>query len=159
MSRTFHAAIVLLGPLFAASVAAAQPALKMMIPANPGGWNQTGRQLAAAMQSATLVNAVQFENKGGAAGTVGLAQFVSAAMALSVGFAALLAHFAGVVVGTMVRATALGGIAEMCITGKVVRLGVPLVAGARVARVAVLVTITAPVFRVSRALRRRLVTK
>ena len=36
-----------------ATLAAAQPALKMMIPANPGGgWDQTGRSLAAAMQSA-----------------------------------------------------------------------------------------------------------
>src|SRR3954468_6590706 len=63
--------------LFSA-LAAAQPALKMMIPANPGGgWDQTGRSLAAAMQSAKLVSSVQFDNKGGAAGTIGLAQFVN----------------------------------------------------------------------------------
>ena len=56
----------------------AQPALKMMIPANPGGgWDQTGRHLAAAMQSAKLVSSVQFENKGGAGGTIGLAQFIN----------------------------------------------------------------------------------
>jgi putative tricarboxylic transport membrane protein len=61
-----------------AGSAAAQPALKMMIPANPGGgWDQTGRQLAAAMQSAKLVSGVQFDNKGGAAGTIGLAQFIN----------------------------------------------------------------------------------
>jgi len=72
--------------LFAAALAlsagavAAQPALKMMIPANPGGgWDQTGRNLAAAMQSAKLVSGVQFDNKGGAAGTIGLAQFVNSA--------------------------------------------------------------------------------
>jgi len=58
--------------------ASAQPALKMMIPANPGGgWDQTGRNLAAAMQSAKLVSSVQFENKGGAGGTIGLAQFIN----------------------------------------------------------------------------------
>ena len=52
----------------------------MMIPANPGGgWDQTGRNLAAAMQSAKLVSGVQFDNKGGAAGTIGLAQFVNSA--------------------------------------------------------------------------------
>jgi putative tricarboxylic transport membrane protein len=52
--------------------------LKMMIPANPGGgWDQTGRSLAAAMQSAKVVQSVQFENKGGAAGTPGLAQFIN----------------------------------------------------------------------------------
>lgn len=61
-----------------AFAAAAQPALKMMIPANPGGgWDQTGRNLAAAMQSAHLVSSVQFDNKGGAAGAIGLAQFVN----------------------------------------------------------------------------------
>jgi putative tricarboxylic transport membrane protein len=58
--------------------ALAQPSLKMMIPANPGGgWDQTGRSLAAAMQSAKLVSSVQFENKGGAAGIIGLAQFAN----------------------------------------------------------------------------------
>ena len=58
----------------------AQPSLKMMIPANPGGgWDQTGRSLAAAMQSAKLVSSVQFDNKGGAAGIIGLAQFVNSA--------------------------------------------------------------------------------
>ena len=54
--------------------------LKMLIPANPGGgWDQTGRALAAAMQAAKSVGSVQFDNKGGAAGTIGLAQFVNAA--------------------------------------------------------------------------------
>ena len=68
--------------VFSASVVAfaahAQPTLKMMIPANPGGgWDQTGRNLAAAMQSAKLVSSVQFDNKGGAGGTIGLAQFIN----------------------------------------------------------------------------------
>ncbi|MBI1943874.1 MAG: tripartite tricarboxylate transporter substrate binding protein [Betaproteobacteria bacterium] len=66
--------------LLFAGTAAAQPSLKMMIPANPGGgWDQTGRNLAAAMQSAKLVSSVQFDNKGGAAGTIGLAQFANSA--------------------------------------------------------------------------------
>ncbi len=73
----FIAAMALAG---ASALVAAQPALKMMIPANPGGgWDQTGRSLAAAMQSAKLVSGVQFDNKGGAAGTIGLAQFVNSA--------------------------------------------------------------------------------
>jgi putative tricarboxylic transport membrane protein len=55
-------------------------AVKMMIPANPGGgWDQTGRALGAAMQSAKVAQSVQFDNKGGAAGTIGLAQFVNSA--------------------------------------------------------------------------------
>jgi putative tricarboxylic transport membrane protein len=69
-----------LAALVMAFTAQAQPSLKMMIPANPGGgWDQTGRNLAAAMQSAKLVSSVQFENKGGAGGTIGLAQFVNSA--------------------------------------------------------------------------------
>ncbi|NLD55891.1 MAG: tripartite tricarboxylate transporter substrate binding protein [Burkholderiaceae bacterium] len=52
--------------------------LKMMIPANPGGgWDQTGRNLAVAMQEAGVISGAQFENKGGAGGTLGLAQFVN----------------------------------------------------------------------------------
>jgi len=63
-----------------AAQAQAISSMKMMIPANPGGgWDQTGRALAAAMQSAKAVQSVQFENKGGAAGTIGLAQFVNSA--------------------------------------------------------------------------------
>jgi putative tricarboxylic transport membrane protein len=55
-------------------------AVKMMIPANPGGgWDQTGRALGAAMQAAKVAQSVQFDNKGGAAGTIGLAQFVNSA--------------------------------------------------------------------------------
>jgi putative tricarboxylic transport membrane protein len=69
-----------LAALVFSTTALAQPTLKMMIPANPGGgWDQTGRSLAAAMQSAKLVSGVQFDNKGGAAGTIGLAQFVNSA--------------------------------------------------------------------------------
>lgn len=69
-----------LAALLFAGAASAQPSLKIMIPANPGGgWDQTGRNLAVAMQSAKLASSVQFENKGGAAGTIGLAQFVNSA--------------------------------------------------------------------------------
>jgi putative tricarboxylic transport membrane protein len=53
--------------------------LKMMIPANPGGgWDTTGRALGKALQDAGTAAAVTFENKGGAAGAIGLAQFVNA---------------------------------------------------------------------------------
>jgi putative tricarboxylic transport membrane protein len=67
-------------PAMRSAQAQAAPSLKMMIPANPGGgWDQTGRSLAAAMQSAKVAQSVQFDNKGGAAGTIGLAQFVNGA--------------------------------------------------------------------------------
>jgi len=53
--------------------------LKMMIPANPGGgWDSTGRALGKALQDAGVASAVTYENKGGAAGAIGLAQFVNA---------------------------------------------------------------------------------
>jgi putative tricarboxylic transport membrane protein len=54
--------------------------LKMMIPANPGGgWDLTGRALGKALQDAGVASAVTYENKGGAAGAIGLAQFYNAA--------------------------------------------------------------------------------
>ncbi len=57
---------------------AAAENIKMMIPANPGGgWDSTGRALGKALQEAGA-SAVNFENKGGAAGALGLAQFVNA---------------------------------------------------------------------------------
>jgi uncharacterized membrane protein AbrB (regulator of aidB expression) len=46
-----------------------------------------------------------------------------------------------------------GGIAEMCITAKVLQLGVPLVTAAQVARVLVLITTTGPGFRMLRGFR------
>lgn len=52
----------------------------------------------------------------------------------------------------MVLATAPGGIAEMCITAKVLQLGVPLVTAAHVTRVLILVTTTAPRFRLAKRL-------
>ena len=53
--------------------------MKMMIPANPGGgWDSTGRALGKALQDAGVASSVTFENKGGAAGAIGLAQFFNA---------------------------------------------------------------------------------
>jgi len=59
----------------------------------------------------------------------------------------LLARLGGLAFPTMVLATAPGGIAEMCITAKVLQLGVPLVTAAHVSRVLILVTTAAPLFR------------
>ena len=53
--------------------------VKMMIPANPGGgWDGTGRAFGKAMLDAKVVDTIQYDNKGGAAGVIGLAQFVNA---------------------------------------------------------------------------------
>jgi putative tricarboxylic transport membrane protein len=52
--------------------------VKMMIPANPGGgWDATGRALGKALQDSGAASSVNYDNKGGAAGAIGLAQFVN----------------------------------------------------------------------------------
>lgn len=54
--------------------------VKMMIPANPGGgWDGTGRALGEALRDAGVAASVTYENKGGAAGAIGLAQFYNSA--------------------------------------------------------------------------------
>jgi putative tricarboxylic transport membrane protein len=64
--------------LIASSPALALDSLKILVPAAPGGgWDQTGRALQAAMQSDNIVKKITVDNKGGAGGTIGLAQFVS----------------------------------------------------------------------------------
>ena len=71
--------------MFALAAAGALPlrslaatTLKMMIPANPGGgWDTTGRALGKALQDAGVASSVTYENKGGAAGALGLARALS----------------------------------------------------------------------------------
>ena len=71
------AALAVTGGLPLSALAATN--IKMMIPANPGGgWDSTGRALGRALQDAKVADTVTFENKGGAAGALGLAQFVNA---------------------------------------------------------------------------------
>ncbi len=54
--------------------------LKMLIPANPGGgWDSTGRALGKALLDAKQAATVNYENKGGAAGALGLAPFLVSA--------------------------------------------------------------------------------
>jgi membrane AbrB-like protein len=78
------------------------------------------------------------------------------AIALSALFGWGVALTGAVSTPTMVLATAPGGMAEMCITAKVLQLGVPLVTAAHVTRVIILVTTTGPIFRLARHMRRRL---
>ena len=79
MSVTFRARLALATAALAVVLpAAAVDSVKMMIPANPGGgWDTTGRELGKAMTSSGAVKNIQYDNKGGAAGTIGLAQFVN----------------------------------------------------------------------------------
>lgn len=70
------AALAAVGGLPLTAQAAAN--IKMMIPANPGGgWDTTGRALGKALIEAKGADTVSFENKGGAAGALGLAQFIN----------------------------------------------------------------------------------
>jgi putative tricarboxylic transport membrane protein len=76
--RTIVAGALALGLSLTAGAAAADTA-NVMIPAGPGGgWDTTGRQaLQALADSGAFTDGANFTNKGGAAGTVGLAEFVN----------------------------------------------------------------------------------
>ncbi|AKJ28624.1 Bug family tripartite tricarboxylate transporter substrate binding protein [Caldimonas brevitalea] len=87
MRRTFlqRLALCAVSAVFGSSAALtstaaqAQDSFKIMIGANPGGgYDQTGRGLGKALQEAKAASSVTYENKGGAGGTIGLAQFVNA---------------------------------------------------------------------------------
>ncbi|WP_071058437.1 tripartite tricarboxylate transporter substrate binding protein [Pelistega sp. MC2] len=67
--------VALTASIFCASAAIAQ--VNVMLPANPGGgWDGTGRQAFAALNKAGIyTGSVNFSNKGGAGGTIGLAEF------------------------------------------------------------------------------------
>ncbi|MGA8786147.1 MAG: tripartite tricarboxylate transporter substrate-binding protein, partial [Polaromonas sp.] len=70
------AALAAAGALPLPALAAAN--VKMMIPANPGGgWDTTGRALGKALMDSGAAATVTYDNKGGAAGALGLAQFVN----------------------------------------------------------------------------------
>jgi membrane AbrB-like protein len=81
---------------------------------------------------------------------------VLVAMLVSAGFGWAIGTLAGLPVPGMVLAMAPGGIAEMCITAKVLQLSVPLVTAAHGVRVLVLIVSTGPAFRVARAVHARL---
>jgi putative tricarboxylic transport membrane protein len=64
----------------AASSAFAQPELKIMAPAGPGGgWDSAARSIQQVLTQTGLAKSVQVVNVTGAGGTVGLAQFVNQA--------------------------------------------------------------------------------
>jgi membrane AbrB-like protein len=74
---------------------------------------------------------------------------VSCVLAIGLSFllALLLAALASPPLATLALATAPGGVSEMCITAKVLQLGVPLVTATHVLRVVVLTLGAAPAFR------------
>ena len=86
----------------------------------------------------------------------GVVASVMVALAASAGVAAAVSAAFGLPAASLVLAMAPGGIAEMCITAKVLQLGVPLVTATQVARVFVLLATTGAGFRLTRHLARRL---
>lgn len=80
---------------------------------------------------------------------------IALALGLAALFGAALSFLSGLPLASVVLATAPGGIAEMCITAKVLQLGVPLVTAAHVTRVVLLLSTTAFTFRLVRHLVRR----
>jgi len=88
--------------ILAASLAPVHAAenFKVMIGANPGGgYDQAGRGIGKALQEAGVAGSVTYENKGGAGGTIGLAQFVNS----SKGDPNALVVVGGVMVGAIVQ--------------------------------------------------------
>lgn len=87
----------------------------------------------------------------------GLGRYAGAALAsiffallLAAAFGAAAAWVSGLPAPSLILATAPGGIAEMCVTAKVLQLGVPLVTAAHVTRVLILINATAPLYRLVR---------
>lgn len=70
-----------------------------------------------------------------------------AMIVLSAGFAWLLARLVGLHPATVLLATSPGGIAEMCITAKVLQFGVPVVTAFHVVRYVAVLLLTGPLFR------------
>ncbi|MBC7468869.1 MAG: AbrB family transcriptional regulator [Ramlibacter sp.] len=68
-------------------------------------------------------------------------------IALSAGFAALLAWKTGLHAATMILGTSPGGITEMAITAKVLQLGVPMVTALQVCRLVAVLILVGPLFR------------
>jgi len=78
LMRSLLASIVA-AALSLGGVAHAAENFKIMIGANPGGgYDQTGRGIGKALQESGAAASVTYENKGGAGGTIGLAQFANA---------------------------------------------------------------------------------
>jgi membrane AbrB-like protein len=92
----------------------------------------------------------------------GLGRYASAVLAsivisilLAAALSVVLARFSGLPAASLMLAIAPGGIAEMCITAKVLQLGVPLVTAAHVTRVLILINATAPVYRIAKYFAKR----
>ena len=80
-------------------------------------------------------------------------------LCLSVIMGLLIAWLIGATAPTMVLATAPGGLSEMCITAKILKLGVPLITSFQVTRLAIVVTCSLPTWRFLQAIKRKMNTR
>jgi uncharacterized protein len=139
----------LLGPLGVAIALTSAEAYWSNVPSafTAGGQVLLGCHLGSRFDRASIRSAPRY--------VVAVGVTIIGALALSAAFAVGLARLSDVAAPTMVLATAPGGIAEMCITANALQLGVPLVTAAHITRVIILVTTTAPLFRLVRLMIRR----
>ena len=86
---------------------------------------------------------------------VGIVVSASLTTCLSLAMGLVIAALTVQRMATMVLATAPGGLSEMCITAKILGLGVPLVTSFQVARLAIVVTCSLPAWRLLQAVRAR----
>lgn len=126
-----------LGPLLAVGVISA---LDIRLSALPG-WMVNVGQLLIGCSLGCRFSREFFRSAPRFMGAAGLSVLLS--IVLSFVLAAALAGLSTVPLATLALATAPGGIAEMCITAKVLQLGVPLITACHVLRVVVL-TLGAP---------------
>jgi putative tricarboxylic transport membrane protein len=80
LTRLFRAVLLLLAlTAWPARADPVLPHLRLIAPAAPGGgWDQTARAMQAVLQEVGVVHTSSVENIPGAAGTIGLARFISA---------------------------------------------------------------------------------
>jgi len=93
-------ALLSLAMFAALATGSAHAQVNVMLPANPGGgWDSTGRQAFQALNEAGIyTGGVNFTNKGGAGGTIGLAEFQGAQS----GKPDALAVFGAITVGSII---------------------------------------------------------
>ena len=76
----------------------------------------------------------------------GILAGASCTLVLSTLLGLLVAWLIGESIPAMILATSPGGIAEMCLTAKVLKLGVPLVTSFQVTRLAIVITCSLPLW-------------
>jgi uncharacterized protein len=126
-----------LGPLLGVGLCVAQGVSLTALP----GWAVNGGQILIGCSLGTRFSREFFHAAPRFMAVACLTALLS--IALAGGLAGVLAAATGLPLATLVLAAAPGGVAEMCITAKVLQLGVPLVTVCHVLRVVVL-TLGAP---------------